>query len=232
MPSTSILSRGVQSPWKYSLQLPIQEVQCKHGGSCQEKHRSTAWDLWPSRGNETFTWKRIVNQGVTQPVPLDDTKEESNSNKQFQSCASVEHVDGAIFSFPLLANGDRPSKFPFKGLPWAWRTKVFSRQGEDIIWPESSPSRKFPCKTQTLNQLFAFLISKGDTKRERERETWEQQAASLEGNYKHNSKRAAEFLCKTWYKAWQFSNGKNKITQSKFTTHSKLSSSSNSECTQ
>lgn len=59
------------------------------------------------------------------------------------------------------------------------------------------PAGSFPCKTQGLNQLFAFLVAKGDSKRERERETWEQQAASLERNYKHNSKRAAEFLCKT-----------------------------------
>jgi len=122
-------------------------------------------------------------------------------------------VERAIFSFPLLANGDRASRFPFKCLPSAWRIKVFSRQGEDNSWPESSPSRKLPCKTQNLNQLFAFLIAKGDTKRERERETWEQQAASLEGNYKHNSRRAAKFLCKTWHKAQQLSNGKNNSEQ-------------------
>lgn len=63
----------------------------------------------------------------------------------------------------LLANRDRPSRFPFKYLPSAWQTKVFSRQEEDISWPESSPSRKFPCKIQNLNLLFAFLVAKGDT---------------------------------------------------------------------
>lgn len=150
---------------------------------------------------------------MTQPVPLDDTKEESKSDKQSQSCTSGEHVERVIFTFPLLANGDRASRFLFKCLPSAWRMKIFCRQGEGISWSKSSPSRKFPCKTQNLNQLFAFLIAKGDTKREKEKETWEQQAASLEGNYKHNSKRAAEFLCKTRYKAWKFSNGKNNSEQ-------------------
>jgi len=76
-----ILSREVQNSRKYSLWLPIQELQCEHGGCCQEKNRTIAWDLWQSKGNETFTWDITENGVVTQPVTLDDTKEESNSNK-------------------------------------------------------------------------------------------------------------------------------------------------------
>lgn len=59
MPSPIIPSTGgVQSPGEQSL-LPIQEVQWKHGGWCQDKTRIIAWDSWQSKGAKTFTWREM-----------------------------------------------------------------------------------------------------------------------------------------------------------------------------
>lgn len=78
-------------------------MQCKRGGYCQEEEQDLGWDLQQAKGNETFTWKSSTNQGVTQPVSLDDTKEESKSNKQSQSCTSGEHVERVIFFLPTAS---------------------------------------------------------------------------------------------------------------------------------
>lgn len=198
------------------------------GGWLSGQNQDHCLGFMAVQGSWNLHVKRNENQVVTQPVPLDDTKESSSLNKQSQSCGSqMLNTGEKQFSlWALLVNRGRPNRLTFKCLSSVLRTKVFSRQGEDTSWSKWSLSRKFPCKIQNLNHLFAFLVFKQDTKSEKEKPGKSRQ---LPWNYKHNSERAAEFLCKTRYKAWQFSVVK--ITQSKVTTHRKLSSS-NSEFAQ